>query len=316
MDSLKYFFDHLKAYQDHDHELPVIADMVFEGYDRETGERVSSFQPAVWHEGSYCTSIRIRISGSRLYMQGNPSRINRLENLDGVRTLDECFAIYNRILRELGLPEFTPTTALHHRKVVNSKTGEGVYTGEVVGVSCAVIQELHVTRNITVGEGATKDYIKAIATLPYRNMIPHLFENGYSCDWKNKKGERSTLIYPSLYDKANELELHSLPKIKKTYGADSDEYKYLSRVIDYCRSMGVVRWELKLRSRILQRMGCKYWGTFESHDFEQLMSEFCSIDKKLKVTAMKLENIAALLFVLLTQRLCMPFNGRAAWFLI
>lgn len=293
------FLDWLSIYQDHDHRLPIIGDRHFIAVDTATGEDLGIKQDTVQHAGSYSTSINIRISGNRVTVTGNPSRVDRLENLFGFTTIDQCVQVYNRILAQYGLPPFTKCTKVLH------VAGEGSKIKTIT--DGAVITELHITSNITTGSSSSfqfeqnlqfelfdshaDTYIKAISTLPYRNSVPRLHTNGKTCDWLTKRGKGSTLIYPSVYNKAFELELHALPKIKRSHGPDSDEYKYLQSVIKYCNDNGVVRFEQKLKSAFLRRNNMQFYGLSNFKALHAVHDEFLNLHTKLKVESMSLESI-------------------------
>ncbi len=102
------FYDWLKVYQDFDVALPLIGDRACIHIDTQTGEQLAMTQPKIKHEGSYSTTLQIVISGNRLSVSGNPSRINRLDNLFGYTRLEDCIAVYNRILKDYDLPTLTP----------------------------------------------------------------------------------------------------------------------------------------------------------------------------------------------------------------
>lgn len=293
------FLDWLSIYQDHDHQLPLVSARHFIAVDTETGEDLGIKQDTLQHAGSYSTSINIRVSGNRVTVTGNPSRVNRMENLFGYTTVDQCVEVYNRILSQYGLPPFTKCTKVWH------VAGEGSKIKTIT--DGAVITELHITSNVTTGSTSSFDhyqnlqyerfeshadtYIKAISTLPYRNSIPRLHTNGKTCDWLTKRGKGSTLIYPSVYNKAFELELHALPKIKRSHGVESDEYKYLQSVIDYCNQHGVVRFEQKLKSAFLRRNNMQFYGLSNFKALRAVHDEFINLHKKLKVESMTLESI-------------------------
>ncbi|WP_157738148.1 hypothetical protein [Pseudomonas aeruginosa] len=95
--------------------------------------------PGWKHEGSYSTLIKIRVDGCKLRVEGNPSAVNRLDNLDGYRSLDDCIAVYNQILLEYGdqygfwrLPRFTKCTEWGLRQgddgTKSSMVGNGAYS--------------------------------------------------------------------------------------------------------------------------------------------------------------------------------------------
>jgi len=281
------FYDWVEVYQDFDFELPLVGDRAYQNIDVLTGEGGKLMQPGWQHEGSFCTSIRISISGNRLTVKGNPSRYGRLDNLFGLSTLDQCMDVYNKILRTLGLPEFTKCTQIWNftDKVSGSSKMQIMTDG-------AVFKEIHLTTNKGAGSGCSDDYIKGLSTLSYRNAIPRLHTNGKTVDWLSKKGNAS-LLYPSVYDKAHELLLHSAEKIKKKFGPKSDEYSYLSKVVDFCKTNGIVRFEQKIKGRLLTRLNARYWGLFDEQTaFSPLHKEFLSIDEKLQVTSMTIEGIS------------------------
>ncbi|TFH76240.1 hypothetical protein E4J90_29285, partial [Pseudomonas kribbensis] len=104
------FFDWLKVTQEHDQDLPDVSDIVTKTIDTLTGEVLSSRTPWFQHEGSHSSKVSIQISGRRVTVDGNPSRLNRHDNLWGFETLDQCIAVYNQLLAEYGLPPFTRCT--------------------------------------------------------------------------------------------------------------------------------------------------------------------------------------------------------------
>jgi len=285
---MKHFYDWLNIYQDHDSDnLPFLSDRADIVIDTGTGEHLSVKQPTLKHLGSFSTSINIRVSGGRVIVSGNPSRINRLDNLFGFTSLDDCVAVYNRILISLNLPPFTKCEKIYYLQGDDSSKVTKVSDG-------AVITEFHITSNISVGFECEDDYLRGLSTLPYRNMVPHLHTNGKTTDWKSGRdhSKASTLIYPSAYNKAFELELHTLPKIKRSLGQKSDEYKYLLQLVKYCRANGVIRMEQKLKNNFIRKHNFRFWGLFDENDLIKIHNEFLNLDNKLKVTAMTLENIS------------------------
>jgi hypothetical protein len=294
------FFDWLTMYQDHpDAHFPMLGDRASIVIDTATGEHLGLRQPSIQHEGSFSTSIQVRISGQRIVVSGNPSRYDRIDNLFGFTTLEECVGVYNRILLSLGLPPFSKCTQIFFRQGEDGQRVETFSDG-------AVITEIHVTSNRAVGQGSVPDYLKGVSTLRYHNSIPRLHTNGNTVDWLSKKGKAS-LIYPSVYNKAEELKLHTLAKIVRKYGDDSAEANYLNRVIGYCESHGVTRHEQKLKAEFLRRHDMRFYGLFDPKGFKSFHEEFLAIDDRLQVTAMTLETIADKLL-----RLGIVENTRAA----
>lgn len=283
----RMFIDWLSLYQDFDFELPLVSDRHYLAIDTATGEPLGTKQDTLKHVGSFSTSINIRISGNRITVTGNPSRIGRLDNLFGYTTIDACVKAYNEILSQYGLPPFTKCTQIYHLQTKEKEKATRVSDG-------AIITELHITSNVSVGQGNQDSYIKALSTQPYRQMTPRLHTNGKTCDWLTKTGKASTLMYPSIYNKAHEIKLHTLPKLKKKYGIESNEYKYAQRVKQYCDENGVCRFELKLKSAFMRKHKLQYYGLNTKETMSFLRSkntEFTKLDERLKVSAMDLQTI-------------------------
>ena len=123
-------------------------------------------------------------------------------------------------------------------------------------------------------------------------MIPRLHTNGNTVDWLNKKGLGSSLIYPSVYNKADEIKLHTLDKIKRLHGEESEECKYILNLIKFCDEQGVARFEQKLKAAFLRKHNFRFYGLFDEKLLRPIHEDFLNIDDKLQVTAMTLENIS------------------------
>lgn len=278
------FYDWLTIEQDFGYQLPILSDVAYQRIHLESGEASALSQPTFQHKGSFCDVISISIRGSVLRVSGNPSRWGRLDNLFGLQTVDACVAVYNRILISLDLPEFTKCTRLMPRQGKENESVSSVVDG-------ACIRELHITSNRAVGKGNEDAYLSGLSTLPYRNSIPRLHSNGKSVDWLSKKGN-AFLIYPTVYNKAHELLLHSISKIKSKFGELSTEYMYITKIINYCTDYGVVRFEQKLKSRFLQKHNLLYWGLSDYSQLTPIHEQFIHLDKTLSVTAMDFDTIS------------------------
>lgn len=290
------FFDWMTMEQDFGYQLPLLDGNAYARLVVEGGEVVESgslSSPAFSHKGSHCDSVLIKVNGSSIRMSGNPSRWGRIENLWGYGSVDPMVSVYNSVLRDIygncdRIPQFTKCTKLYYAQ------GSAC---EVIGADGAIIRELHVTENISVGAGNERDYIAGLSTLRYRHSGPRLHPDGNTVDWLTKLGN-ADLIYPSVYNKGYEIELHSLGKIARKFGDDSEEMRHLQNIIGYCRSVGLVRFEQKLKSRYLQRNNLQYWGLSDYSPLETLMNEFTNIDQKLSVTSMDFETISERLLTL------------------
>ena len=278
------FFDWLSIEQDFGYQLPILSDVAYQRIHLESGEASALSQPTFQHRGSFCDVVSISIRGSVLKMTGNPSRWGRLDNLFGLPTVDACVMVFNQILTELKLPLFTKCTSLMPGQSKENEKAHLIADG-------ALVKELHITSNKSVGKGNEDDYISGLSTQPYRNSIPRLHSNGKSVDWLSKKGNVN-LIYPTVYNKANEIELHSLAKIKNKFSENSCEFDYIRNIINYCKENGIIRFEQKLKSRFLQKQSLCYWGISDYSLLNKLHNEFLGLDEKLSVNAMDFETIS------------------------
>lgn len=281
------FIDWLTISQEHDHDLPIVCDVVTLTIDSNTNEVLSTKQPRFKHEASYSTSVTIHVQGRKVRVEGNPSRVGRLDNLFGFTTIEQCVAVYNELLREYGLPGFTRCTRLDIRQGASgAKSGDRIADG-------AKIERIDLTTNIALGEGNVLAYLRGVSSQRIGHSIGFLYPNGRTVAWTPKgNGQGGRLQYRKAYDKAFEMDQNCLPKIKRIFGEDSAEYKYVQRVRDYCVSEGVVRMEQELKSEFLQREALCYWGLFDERRLAELHCEFLKIDEKLKVTAMDIVSIS------------------------
>lgn len=267
------FYDWIKAYQDFPFDLPLQSDIIVRRFDAETEELLGQSAPAFFAEGSYCTSFRIHVCGRRLTVDGNPSRLDRLDNVFGLTSLDDCMRVINALLIARGLPAMTRCTTL-----TRTQDGDAVVDG-------AVFQRLDLTSNFYVGQGNERAYLRAISSQRYRNSIAYLYPDGNTCVWTPKGGEKAgRLVYPGNYNKAAEIDAHLLPKVKRAYGEDSDEYRYVRDLRDWCQSVGMVRSELKCRSEFLKRERTQFWGLFDEQKLAEIHKGFLMVGSRLEVT--------------------------------
>ena len=285
-----FFCDWLAIEQDFGFQIPEttirsIFDFGMIGIHLETGEIQSGIRTGKYHhKGSYCDEVSIKISGSVIRMEGNPSRWGRVENVFGFEFVDSCVNCFNNILFSLKLPLFTRCTEIFHRQ---GKDGEKVQKFS----NGAIIKRLDITTNLAVGAGNERTFLKALSQMRYRNSIGRLHINGLTVDWLSDRGN-ANLIYPSCYVKHEEMRLHSYDKIKNKFGENSKEFQYYKKVYEYCEKNGVVRFEQKLKSRYLQRENLCYWGLSDFSKLDVLQKEFIEMHKKLSVNEVKLESIA------------------------
>ncbi|WP_137885721.1 phage/plasmid replication protein [Pseudomonas sp. 2FE] len=281
------FIDWLTVSQEHNHDLPVVCDVFTLTIDANTNEVLSTRQPRFKHEASHSTSVTIHVQGRKVRVEGNPSRVGRLDNLFGFTSIEQCISVYNALLRDYGLPPFTRCTRVDIRQGESgAKSGDRIADG-------AKIERIDLTTNVAMGEGNVLAYLRGVSSQRIGHSIGFLYPNGRTVSWTPKgNGKGGRLQYRKAYDKAFEMDQNILPKIKRLYGEESPEYAYVLRVRNYCAEHGVVRMEQELKSEFLQREALCYWGLFDERRLAELHDEFLKIDEKLKVTAMDIVSIS------------------------
>jgi hypothetical protein len=279
--------DWLTVSQEHTSDLPIVCDVFTLTIDALTNEVLSTRQPRFKHEASHSTSVMIHVQGRKVRVDGNPSRVGRLDNLFGFTTISQCISVYNRILSEYGLPGFTQCNQISLRDGAS-----GAKAGDYVGDG-AKIERIDLTTNVGIGAGNSLAYLRGVSSQRIGHSIGFLYPNGRTVSWTPKgNGKGGRLQYRKAYDKAFELEVNLLPKIKRLYGEDSKDFLYVKKVRDYCAAHGVVRFEQELKSEFLVRRGLSYWGKFDERQLAELHEEFLQVDEKLKVNAMDIVTIA------------------------
>jgi len=197
-----WFIDKLNMYQDHENELPTIGS-----------------------EGSFSSSLRIRCNGTRVCIEGNPSRWNRAENLFGFNSIEYCISIYNHILITLGLPPFTKATIAEYRQGEDGKKVELITNG-------SVLTHIDVTRNLSVRAGCEVSYLRGLSTLTIgKSQKPYLYANNMTVDWY--KG--STVRYTKAYVKSHDLNDHKKKRLKEATEIEKAQYE---SVIKFCDVVG------------------------------------------------------------------------------
>ncbi|MGJ7552100.1 phage/plasmid replication domain-containing protein [Pseudomonas alloputida] len=281
------FIDWLTVSQEHQHDLPIVGHVMCLTVDVTTDEVLSTKSPRFVHRESYSTSVTIHVSGRNVRVDGNPSRVGRLDNLFGFATIDQCISVYNALLAQYGLPPFTRCS-----EVLLRDGASGGKAGDLVADG-AVIHRIDLTSNVAVGEGNALAYLRGVSSQRIEHSIGFLYPNGRTVAWTPKgNGKGGRLQYRKAYDKAFEMDQNLLPKIKREFGENSDEFKYVVQVRDYCAANGVVRMEQELKAEFLKRKGLAYWGLFKEARFIEIHKEFLAIDERMKVTAMDMMTIA------------------------
>lgn len=281
------FIDWLSVTQEHDHDLPVVCDVFRQTIDAHTGELLATSQPRFKHESSFSTSINISVQGRRVTVEGNPSRVGRIDNLFGHTTIEQCLTVYNRLLAAYGLPPFTRCTRRFLRDGCSgARVGDWIADG-------AVITMIHLTSNVGVGKGNQLDYLRAVSGVRLGRNAGFLYPNGRTVTWTTQAGGKGArLQYRKAYDKAHDIAEKLIPSMRRQFGEGSRELAYAYQLLDYCQSEGVIRFEQELKSEFLARENLRYWGLFDESRFQHLHGDFLALDSRLKVTAMDLASVS------------------------
>lgn len=238
--------------------LPLVGKHVIHRLDLETGEELPPSVNQKILEGSFSTKLTIRCDGEKVRVEGNPSRWQRMDNLFGLTTLDECVDIYNHILSQYGLPPFTKNTRFFHRQSPDGKTSSLVGDG-------AEFTAIDWTQNFSIGQGMEASFIRGISSMQIgRGRKPTLYPNGMSCSWSYGSKYRADLLYA----KAFELREHLKKDKRKKEGVSNQQLEYIEKLIDYCEEQGVVRQEHKLQQLLLKKHNLQFYGLATEKDFQ------------------------------------------------
>ncbi|MDE1359222.1 phage/plasmid replication protein, II/X family, partial [Vibrio aestuarianus] len=224
--------------------------------------------------GSYSTKLTIRCNGNRVRVEGNPSRWQRMDNLFGLNTLDDCVDIYNHVLARYDLPAFTKNTRLFHRQTPDGKSSSLFGDG-------AEITLIDWTQNHMVGQGKEASFIRGMSSMQIgRGREPKLYPNGMTCNW----GEASEWAMTKLYCKAFELKKHLKKNKRKKDGTTLEQLHYVEQLIAYCEEQGVVREEHSLRQKLLKRHNLQFYGLVTEQDFHAHLTDIENAMKTLHAT--------------------------------
>lgn len=229
-----FFVDWLTISQVHGIELPRIdAGCVLA--TNGDGEEEWRTTRAVRHEGSHETSVQVRCDGARVVVSGNLSRFGRRDNLFGLGFW-EVLAVANRVAAHYGLPPFSA-----------GERGEVLRRGNLCQVwTGARVSRIDVTANYETGSADNAHALMQwLGSQHAPRQAGRVLGDGETVDF----GRGSRRQYWKAYIKHLELERHG--------GADS-------RVVEFCRERGIVRYEGTIKSNALSALGCAYLGDYES----------------------------------------------------
>lgn len=275
-----WFIDKLNVQQTHDAELPIIGNHGILRYDIATGETIGDGVRPKQVEGSYSSSLFISCDGSRVTVTGNPSRFSRTENLFGFSTFDQCIAVYNHILGQLGLPHFTKCSLAGHRQNGEAEKAQKAVTDG------ALIDHVDFTRNFAVGAGNERAFIRGLASHKIgKGREPGLYPNGMTVDW----GKGSEYTYKKVYCKSFDLKKHRSKRLKEV---GNDDIQYYDRLTAWCDEIGMLREEHSFKQKFLRRHDLQYYGLTRETDFYKYLNDIEEAMQRLSVMNTRYDMIA------------------------
>lgn len=244
------------------------------------------------HRGTFETHLFIRLENGRLEVRGNPSSWARLDNLFGV-TLDDAVAIYNHILGDLGLPQFT-TGERKHIWLQSDQRYVDIYTG-------SRITKIDLTCNIAVGMGNVGHLNKWLARQRLYRSSPSVRDLDQFEKWDYSTvyiSESKFWINAKCYDKGKNIEDVMLPQYCRKLSAArrrgdvtrgqeqillAEAERYLEQLACWCAEIGLARIEYSFRSRwFRQNEDAGHWSPSVTADLMAKMvnSEFAKIEER------------------------------------
>jgi II/X family phage/plasmid replication protein len=276
---MNYFVDKLSMHQEHFEQLPLVGSSLCIEVDLQSGETISKNPKSLQLEGSYSSKLVIRCNGTRVSVSGNPSRFNRIDNLFGLKSINECVQVFNVILKNYGLPPFTKCTKRWFGQSEDGKKARVITDG-------AIITAIDWTKNHTVGQDNVKQFLRGLSSQSVgRGKVGHLYSNQCTVNW----GEGSEYKMTSMYDKENDLKRQRKKRLK--HASDVD-IQYYDDLILYCKNYGVAREEHKFKRLFLDKNNLKFYGLFKDADFGPYLKSIDDVMNRCEVTGMKQKSIA------------------------
>jgi len=251
--------DWLSVYQDFPPaSLPIFSDAVVLQLDNE-GVLQKEFLKSFKHDGSFSTCLMVKCDGTRVTMSGNPSKYCRLDNIFGVSDMDSAFRVFNRVLVGLGLPAFgndLPATFTSRLQL---------QTSDAVMLDRPVITRVDLCQNYGLGD-QVYSFMDWVGNQSVNGKSGHRYADGCTVDF----GRGSRYVYCKYYVKGVELERHAR-KLK-----ENDDKEYLGQLVDWCTSVGLVRFEISLKSMLLKRLGLDNWSEWGHKVMGEVVTKYAA----------------------------------------
>lgn len=244
--------DWLSVYQVHE-KAPLLGETLLLFCDLETGEIRSQAVRGVQHRGSFDSSLQIRCDGRRVEVSGNPSRWGRRDNVFGLSSMAACIELYNSVLRQLGLPEFSEDERPYVAPFQFQRSDSVLAAG-------AVVTRVDLCRNWSAGSaGSARSVLAALSSLVRQGKCAWLSPDGNTAAW----GVGSRYAYVKYYLKGPELRKHA---------KSGDEY--LQQLTAWATDSGLVRQELSAKAMMLKRKGLDRPGAWTLAKINELLDEY------------------------------------------
>ena len=186
------------------------------------------------HCGSFDTSLQVRCDGHRVTFSGNVSRFGRADNVFGF-DLAECLRRINGVLAHYGLPPFSAGERIEYAKRGGIRYR---WTG-------ARFSRLDLTANYQAGSADNAHLVmQYLGSQHNGRKAGRVLADGETVDF----GKGSRRQYWKAYVKHKELKRHGC----------SD-----ARLVEWCESVGLVRFEGTIKSNALNDLGCAFLGDYE-----------------------------------------------------
>lgn len=197
------------------------------------------------HEGSHDTAVFLRSDGRNCSLWGNVGRHGRPDNVWNL-SMDETMERANLLMAQHDLPAFLP--GRHFIRPVRSERDARL--GLFDAWDGCRVSELHLTRNYSAGSaGAAREALRFFTSQRAARLSKSRLGATTVVYGSHAKGGRQVQVYL----KADEMLAHAKGEKQKERVRESQLYQY-------CRDVGLVRVELKLRRMSLRDAGMNYLG--------------------------------------------------------
>lgn len=291
--------DWLTVAQVHHQPIPVVGSTLMLFCNVDSGEVESQAVKGLQFEGSYDSRLQVRCDGRRVEVSGNPSRFGRRDNVFGRTSVWECIELYNSVLRDLGLPEFTEDDRTrpwqlqgwgHRTKRARNPLSDVDLSGVAVmpewltrdvgralatdssrgGVTAIAehgcrIKRIDLCVSYEVGNlEDAKRSIRAMGSVSHAGKAGLVYPDGCTVSW----GQGSRYAYFKYYIKGVEMRKH-LPQV--------DEY--CRTLTEWAESVGLIRHEVSLKSMALARNGLDQPAKWDAEIAMKVMQAYSAHDK-------------------------------------